>query len=187
MSELRTYEALYIVRPDLEDEEVETVSKAVESLVTEQGGAILQSEIWGKRRLAYNVEKFVEGRYVLLRFEADATFVARLKEYFRLADAVIRHLVTHFDEKTLRLEASQKERKEAELRKTAVVAARAQAAVAARRERAEAELGEERAETASAEAAPESTPEPEPEPEPAEPVADEGPALEGDAAQADPE
>jgi small subunit ribosomal protein S6 len=62
---LRTYEALYIIRPDRPDDEVQTVAKQVESLVTNNGGAIVRSEIWGKRRLAYEVNHFTEGSYVL--------------------------------------------------------------------------------------------------------------------------
>jgi small subunit ribosomal protein S6 len=116
VTELRTYEALYIIRPDVQDDEVQTIAKDVESMVTAAGGVIVRSEIWGKRRLAYEVQKCSEGNYVLLRFEAEPEFVARLENYFRLTDSIIRYLVVHFDEKTLRLEASQKKRKEAEIR-----------------------------------------------------------------------
>lgn len=112
---MRTYEALYIVRPDLEDDEIQTIAKEVESLITADGGAIVRSEIWGKRRLSYEVNKFTEGCYILVRFEALPTFVARLENHFRLTDAIIRYLVVHFDERMLRLEISQKKRKEAEL------------------------------------------------------------------------
>lgn len=112
---MRTYEALYIVRPDIEDDEIQTVANGVESLVTSQGGAIVRSEIWGKRKLAYKVKKFPEGVYVLLRFQADAAFVSRLEQHFRLSEAIIRHLVVYFDELTLKLEAEQERRKQAEI------------------------------------------------------------------------
>ena len=120
MTALRTYEALYIVRPDVADDEVQTLAKSVESMVTDSGGAIVRSEIWGKRRLAYEVQKCAEGNYILLRFEALAPFVGKLENYFRLTDSIIRYLVVHFDEQTLRLEASQKKRKEAEIRNEGV-------------------------------------------------------------------
>jgi small subunit ribosomal protein S6 len=113
---LRTYEALYIVRPDVTDDEVQTVAKEVETMVTDNGGAIVRSEIWGKRRLAYEVQKFSEGCYILVRFTAAPVFVARLENHFRLTDAIIRYLVVHFDENMLNLEALQKKRKEAEIR-----------------------------------------------------------------------
>ena len=120
---MRTYEALYIVRPDVRDDDVQTIAKEVETLVTENGGAIVRSEIWGKRKLAYEVQKCSEGYYILLRFDAGPSFVARLENHFRLTDAIIRYLVVHFDERLLRLEASQKKRREAEIRAGALAAA----------------------------------------------------------------
>lgn len=116
---MRTYETLYILRPDLQEEEVAAIAKDVESQITGDSGTIVRSEIWGKRRLAYEVQKCSEGYYILVRFEATPVFVARLENYFRLTDAVIRFLVLQFDERTLRLETNQKIRKEAELRNAA--------------------------------------------------------------------
>lgn len=117
---MRTYEALYIVRPDVRDDDVQTIAKEVETLVTQNGGAIVRSETWGKRKLAYEVQKCSEGYYILLRFESAPSFVARLENHFRLTDVIIRYLVVLFDEKTLRLETAQRKRKEAEIRATAL-------------------------------------------------------------------
>lgn len=116
---MRTYEALYIVRPDRSDDEVQTIAKQVEDMVTAAGGAIVRSEIWGKRRLAYEVAHFTEGHYVLLRFESEPAFIARLESYFRLEEPIIRSLVVYFDEKTLRLEEEQKKRTEELIRASA--------------------------------------------------------------------
>ena len=116
---MRTYEALYIVKPELGDDEIQTIAKNVETLVSESGGSIVRSEIWGKRRLAYLVEKCSEGVYVLLRFQAEPEFVDRLENHFRLTEQIIRYLVVHFDEKTLRLEQLQQERKEEQVRASA--------------------------------------------------------------------
>ncbi len=116
---MRTYEALYIVKPDKNDDEIQTIAKDVESLVTTNGGTIVRSEIWGKRKLAYEVKKQTEGVYVLLRFESPPDFVTRLENHFRLSDDVIRDLVVYFDPQTLRLEEEQKQRVEAEIRNSA--------------------------------------------------------------------
>ncbi len=113
---MRTYEALYIVSPELEDDAIQTVANEVESLVTKNEGTIVRSEIWGKRKLAYMVKKFTEGNYVLLRFTANPDFVARLETYFKLSESIIRYLVVHFDKHMLSLEAEQKRRKEEDLR-----------------------------------------------------------------------
>lgn len=107
---MRTYEALYIVRPDVPDDEIQTVAKEVDSLITDHGGAIVRSEIWGKRRLAYTVKKCHEGVYVLVRFESSPEVVTQMKEHFRLSEQIIRNLVVHFDERTLRLEEEQQRR-----------------------------------------------------------------------------
>jgi small subunit ribosomal protein S6 len=115
---LRTYEALYIISPELDDAGIQTVAKGVEDLVTENGGVIVRSEIWGRRRLAYTVKKFTEGCYVLLRFEAGPTFNDKLELHFRLSETIFRHLVTHLDERTLKLEIEQVKR-DAELANSA--------------------------------------------------------------------
>lgn len=113
---LRTYEALYIVRPDLEDDAIQTVTRNVEKLVTDNGGTTVRLDIWGKRRLAYRVKKHMEGCYVLFRFQASPAVIPKLEMYIRLSEDIIRHLVVYFDDQTLRLEAEQQQRKEDEIR-----------------------------------------------------------------------
>jgi small subunit ribosomal protein S6 len=107
---LRTYEALFIVQPESTDEETQTVVDGVEKLVADNGGTVVRSDVWGKRRLAYEVKGHQEGVYVLVRFESPAEFVDVLEGHFRLNEAVIRALVVHFDAKTLRLEEEQARR-----------------------------------------------------------------------------
>lgn len=121
---MRTYEALYIVMPDVEDDGIQTVDKAVQSLITESGGSIVRSEIWGKRKLAYTVKKQTEGTYILVRFESEPDFIAKLEQYYRLSEAVLRYQVVHFDEHTLRIEAEQQRRREEDLRNSAASASR---------------------------------------------------------------
>jgi small subunit ribosomal protein S6 len=104
---LRTYEALFIVQPNATDDEIQTIAKGAETLITSNGGAIVRSEIWGKRRLAYEVKSFQEGVYVLVRFQSPAELVDKLEMSFRLNEAVIRWLVVHYSDKDLRLEAEQ--------------------------------------------------------------------------------
>ena len=112
---MKTYEALYIVRPDISDDEIQTVAKGVEGLITDGQGVIVRSEIWGKRKLAYEVKHFTEGCYVLVRFQAPPQVLSKLDGHFRLAEQIIRSLVVKFDDKTLRLEEEQLRRKEAEI------------------------------------------------------------------------
>ena len=95
---MRTYEALYIVKPDMKDDEIQTIATDVETLVTSSGGAIVRSETWGKRKMAYEVNKYSEGVYVLLRFQSPATFVGKLANHFRLTESIIRDLIVYFDD-----------------------------------------------------------------------------------------
>ena len=110
---MRTYEALFIIQPEALEDEVQTMANGVETLITDAGGAVVRSEIWGKRRLAYEVKGFQEGVYVLIRFESNPELVDKMEGDFRLNESVIRWLVVHFDPKTLRLEAEQTRRNEA--------------------------------------------------------------------------
>jgi len=114
--EPRVYETLYVIHPDVPEEEVETMARQLESLVTDGGGEVVKGEIWGKRRLAYKVGKCGDGYFVLLRFKGAPALVQRIESHFRLAEGIIRHLLLHFDERTLRLEERQRQRKEAEIR-----------------------------------------------------------------------
>lgn len=107
---MRTYESLFIVQPNATDEEVQSVVQGVESIVTQEGGAILVKDIWGKRRLSYEVKKFNEGIYVLLRFQCPASLIKKLENHLKLNDEIIRFITVYFDEKTLRLEEEQKKR-----------------------------------------------------------------------------
>lgn len=107
---MRTYEALYIVQPELDEEANQTVVDGVAKLITDEGGTIVRSEIWGKRRLAYVIKDHHEGVYVLVRFEAEPAFLKKFEAQFKLNEQIFRHLVTHFDIKTLRLEEEQVKR-----------------------------------------------------------------------------
>ncbi len=109
---LRTYEALFIVSPEVDDDSIQAIARETENLVVKSGGAIVRSEVWGRRRLAYKVNKFSEGIYILIRFQSSPNFIARLENYFRLSEQIIRYIVVYFDEKTLRLEAEQEKRRQ---------------------------------------------------------------------------
>lgn len=112
---MRTYEALYIVSPEVEDDDIQTIADKTAALVTDNGGTIVRSEIWGRRKLAYIVKKHSEGHYVLLRFTADPEFIAKLERDFKLDESVIRYSIKHFSAHELRVEAEQQKRREEEI------------------------------------------------------------------------
>ena len=121
---MRTYEALYIVSPELDDNAIQTVVADVERLITTAGGTIVRSDVWGKRKLAYTINKHVEGVYVVLRFNANPDSIKRFEQQLKLTEAIIRFMVLYLDEKTLKLEAEQQHRYEEDLRSSAARRAR---------------------------------------------------------------
>ena len=116
---MRTYEALYIINPTLEDDAIQTIVKEVEALVENHGGAIVRSEIWGRRKLAYTVKKFTDGCFVLLRYTGSPEFVQKIESLFKLNESILRYLIVLFDEQKLKLEAEQQRRNLEEMRNAA--------------------------------------------------------------------
>lgn len=113
---MRTYEALYIISPELDDSAIQTVVADVEKFITSSNGTIVRSDVWGKRKLAYTIRKHTEGVYVVLRFLASPDSIKRLEQQLKLTEAVIRYMVLYLDDKTLKLEQEQARRYEEELR-----------------------------------------------------------------------
>lgn len=87
------YEAVLVLRPDLEEEESQAVITRFVRLVEEGGGEITKLETWGKRKLAYEVQKFREGYYVLLFLQAEPQVAREIERVARISDAVLRFLV----------------------------------------------------------------------------------------------
>jgi small subunit ribosomal protein S6 len=91
------YETMYILRPDIPEEEVETHVNKYRDLVIESGGEVLDSQMRGKRRLAYSIAKHREGIYVQLNHNGDGQQVAPLERAMRLSEDVIRYLTVKQD------------------------------------------------------------------------------------------
>lgn len=87
------YEAMIIVRPDAEKEVVDGIIERVEGFVRQDKGIVLDCEVLGKKRLAYEVKKFNEGVYVKINFEAPTKVVDVLKHQMQLSENVIRHMI----------------------------------------------------------------------------------------------
>lgn len=96
---MRKYELMYIVRPDLEEEATKAIMERFQNVVTEQGGEVVELKEMGKRRLAYEIQDFREGFYVLMYFNAEPNMVQELDRLLRINEDVIRHLVINLEEK----------------------------------------------------------------------------------------
>jgi small subunit ribosomal protein S6 len=99
----RLYEVMFIVRPDVVDEELDKLVSGFEGTVTSGGGAIKNSEKLGRRKLAYTVRKFNDGNYVLLTIEANGAVVAELERRLRVTEPVIKFITVRMDEEEKRL------------------------------------------------------------------------------------
>jgi small subunit ribosomal protein S6 len=90
---LRDYEILYIVRPELDEEQLQAAIASVNKLIESLGGATQKTDVWGRRRLAYEVQHLREGQYVLTDFQIDPVRVPELEGTLKISDTVFRHLV----------------------------------------------------------------------------------------------
>ncbi len=89
---MRHYEVVFIVHPD-QSEQVPAMTERYQSMVTTNGGKVHRSEDWGRRQLAYAIQKLVKAHYVCLNIECDQATLDELEHSFRYNDAVLRHLV----------------------------------------------------------------------------------------------
>ena len=86
------YELAVVVSAKLEDDARAEVIEKVKALVTRFGGNITDVDAWGKKRLAYEIQKMKEGFYYFIQFEADATAPAEIERHVRIMENVIRYL-----------------------------------------------------------------------------------------------
>lgn len=96
---MRDYEVLYIVRADLDDEKVQDAVRRVNTLIERSGGAVERTNLWGKRKLAYEVKHQKEGSYVLQDFQFEPSRVPELEAALKITEEVLRHLIVRKPEK----------------------------------------------------------------------------------------
>jgi small subunit ribosomal protein S6 len=100
----RTYELMFIVRPDMTEEDQEKLLSTLEGAVKTSGGQVKNVEKMGKRRLAYTVRKFNDGIYVLLTVEGAGGMIHELERRLRVTEPVIKFLTVRIDEEQKRVE-----------------------------------------------------------------------------------
>jgi small subunit ribosomal protein S6 len=94
---MRHYEIVFIVHPD-QSEQVPAMIERYKALVTTTGGAIHRLEDWGRRQLAYPIQKIHKAHYVLMNIECGQEALAELEHAFKFNDAVLRHLTVAMKE-----------------------------------------------------------------------------------------
>jgi small subunit ribosomal protein S6 len=89
---MRKYEIMYIVRTDLDEQAVQAIVEKFQAIIN-NGGEITKHNVMGKRRLAYEINKYRDGIYVLVNFTATVDVVNELDRVMRISDEIIRHLI----------------------------------------------------------------------------------------------
>jgi small subunit ribosomal protein S6 len=95
---MRTYELAVIIYPDAEEEELIATVDKIGQLITTNGGQVLESNVWGRRRLAYPIHKFREGYYVVMQVKLEQEGIRELERNLKLTEEVIRHLLVRVGE-----------------------------------------------------------------------------------------
>ena len=90
---MRKYETIFILHPSLDEEAVKANIEKFKGVIENGGGTIENVDFWGKRKLAYEINKVNEGYYTLINFEANPELPKELDRVFRITDGVIRHIV----------------------------------------------------------------------------------------------
>ena len=99
----RTYEVMYIVRPDVEEADLDKLIEGFEKNVTDGGGEVKSSEKMGRRRLAYTVRKFNDGFYILMTIVSPSSLVGEIERRLRVSEQVIKFITVRIDEEEKRL------------------------------------------------------------------------------------
>lgn len=115
MANNRVYEVMYIAAPETADDDIAKLNDAITTLVEKEGGSVEVVEGWGRRRLAYPINKKTEGYYQLLEIAGSGQEIAELERRFRVNDLIMRYMTVRVDEDR---KAADKKRAKRERRRT---------------------------------------------------------------------
>jgi small subunit ribosomal protein S6 len=99
----RTYEVMFIVRPDLTDEDLDKLVSTLETQVGNAGGTIKSVDKMGKRRLAYEVRTFTDGMFILFTIEGEGALIKEVERRLRVQEQVIKFITVRVDTEQKRL------------------------------------------------------------------------------------
>lgn len=95
---MRKYELMYIIKPDLDEEQTTAVIEKFSTLITENGGEEPAIDKWGKRRLAYEIKDYREGFYVLVNFMGEPGTAQELDRVMKISDDILRFMIISKEE-----------------------------------------------------------------------------------------
>jgi small subunit ribosomal protein S6 len=126
----RSYEIMFIVRPDVEEADIDKLIDTFSGYITDGGGVVTNSRTeqkMGRRRLAYTVQKFNDGFYVLLIVEAPASLISEIERRLRVSEPVIKFITVRMDEENKRV-AKIKAHRDSHVKRSALPQVNAEAA-----------------------------------------------------------
>ncbi len=107
--EPKHYESVIIFNAALEDDQIENNISRIQETIKNHGGTIVELDRWGRKRLAYPIQKSKTGYYLVIRFSAPSELIALLERSYRLDENIIRYLTIVLNKKALEGIAKQKE------------------------------------------------------------------------------
>ena len=91
---MRRYEGMFIVKPNMNKDELDKTVGSIENTIAKNGGKVESCQKWARRRLAYNIKKFMEGEFYLCEFMAEPKSIVTIENAYRLNENVLRALIT---------------------------------------------------------------------------------------------
>jgi small subunit ribosomal protein S6 len=108
----RTYELIYVLKPDAAENEVEDMHKQVADIVQRMSGTIDKTDTWGRRKLAYEIGHHKEGFYVLLVITGSGEMMKEIDRRLKVTEGLLRHLIVRVDESAIKAERARSKRVE---------------------------------------------------------------------------
>ena len=100
--ENKLYETTFIVNAALDDAQIDAVIEKVRDIIVKNGGETTSTEKWGRKRLAYTIEKKNNGFYAFIEFKGPGDLIAKLERHYHLEEQIIRHLTIQLEKKALK-------------------------------------------------------------------------------------
>ncbi|SHK04647.1 30S ribosomal protein S6 [Tepidibacter formicigenes] len=95
---MKKYELIYVLKPNVEEEVKEQLQNKVKNIIESANGQVDKVDVWGNKKLAYPIQKFTEGYYVLVNFTANADVPKEIERNLRITENAIRHMIVNIEE-----------------------------------------------------------------------------------------
>lgn len=96
---MNVYENIVILNASLNDEEMESAISKIKELIVNNGGEVLKIDVWGKRKLAYEINKHKKGLYVLLFYKTSPSTIKKLEDFYKVFDAIVKYMIIKLSRK----------------------------------------------------------------------------------------